>query len=234
MPSQGHSGGNKVDHSLLGNAEDSAQWEWVLLPRWFFSWSAFYSPIRIGGRRKGYERKKTNRTLHSPWIPSTDSQEDEQYDVTKPRKAPYKTKCKVYQDAVYGIFFFEKKTQENELRYIGSCLPECYSGKLDPMLLSFMSPYQPTVLNKWWIPRTEEILYQNSFLMTTGSTTNKLFWRMLSKFKTKIVINVEPVQEDLWRTRQRWNLKLTSEPKVFLMLQSSKKKKTIEYDWLED
>ena len=56
-----------------------------------------------------------------------------------------------------------------------------------------------------------------------------LLWVKQGRSNAMIIISVEPVHGDLWRTRDRWNLKLTSESKVFHILQSSKMK-TIVYD----
>ena len=44
------------------------------------------------------------------------------------------------------------------------------------------------------------------------------------KFNAKNIICVERVRGDLWRTRQKRNLKLTAESKVFQMLRMSKVK----------
>ena len=70
--------------------------------------------------------------------PRNELQKDELHDVTKPRQAFYRTKWKVYQNAVNSINL--KKTLK---------IKDKQSGKLDPMLLSFMTAYEPTVSYKW-------------------------------------------------------------------------------------
>ena len=77
----------------------------------------------------------------------TDSQEDEPYDVTKPRKVPCTTLCEVYPDAVFWI----------ELKIVQEKGPAFWQTRSNA--LSFMTLYQPTVF-KVEIIKTEEILHQ--------------------------------------------------------------------------
>ena len=113
-----------------------------------------YSVLQSGLIARGKDTKEGRQAVFLTAVnPVTDAQEDEPHDVTNPRKVSYKTEWKVYQDAVHWTHL--KKNSGERIKH---------SGKPDPMLLSFMTLYQPTVLKKWCEPKTEEILYQKASL----------------------------------------------------------------------
>ena len=90
---------------------------------------------------------------------------------------------------------------------------KCSTQRIDiwaiPMPSAFVTPYQPTVLKKWWNTQTEKILYQKTH--SSPRLHQQLAWGMPGKFNTKIIIHVEAVQGNLLRTRERWNPKLCLE-----------------------
>ena len=58
----------------------------------------------------GKDTKEGRQTVFFTAVdPMTDSQEDESYDVAKPRKVQCKTEWKVFPDAVYRINLKKKK-----------------------------------------------------------------------------------------------------------------------------
>ena len=154
---QCHSGWNNLALSLLDNVTIPYAWSEYISSRWFFAWSAFYFPIRIDCRRKGYERK-TSGILHSResyvWtsekVNRTTWQNQERYS-TKPSG-----KC-------------------TNMQHLGSIckvhkIKDEHSVKPDPMLLSFMTLYRIS----WKSGK-----YQNSrdaaskgLPITTSTTTN--------------------------------------------------------------
>ena len=64
-PFKGHSGGNKVDPSLLDNVQIPNRWSEYLYHVGSCLKNAFHHPLRIGCRVKRYKRRKTNSILHS-------------------------------------------------------------------------------------------------------------------------------------------------------------------------
>ena len=91
-------GGNKVDPSLLDNVGIPYNWS-----RYIYHvgssldlHSVIHSRLIAGGKDTRQGRQTVFFTAVNP---VTGSQQDESYDVMKPRKVPYKTKWKVYQDA---------------------------------------------------------------------------------------------------------------------------------------
>ena len=63
-----------------------------------------HSIIQSGLIAGGKDTKEGRQTVFCTAVkPMTDSQEDESYDVTKPRNVQYKIKWKMYQDAVHWI-----------------------------------------------------------------------------------------------------------------------------------
>ena len=94
---QGHSGGNKVDPSLLNNVKIPFNWREYIYP--VGSCLDLHFIIQSGLVAGGKEGRQA--VFFTAVNPMTDSQEDGPYDVTKPRKVPYKTESLVFQDAVF-------------------------------------------------------------------------------------------------------------------------------------
>ena len=99
---QGHSGGNKVDPSLLDNVEIPHMWSEYIYH--FGSSLDLHSLVHSGLFAGGKDTKEARLTVFFTAVnPMIDSQEDESYDVTKSRMVQCKTKWNVYQDAVFWI-----------------------------------------------------------------------------------------------------------------------------------
>ena len=143
-----HSGENQVDPSLQDNVEIPYNWYEYLydVGSSLDLHSTIYSGLIAGGKGGEEGRQIVSFTVVNPM---TDSQDEESYDVGKPRKVPCKTLWKVYQDAVHtGSIWKALK------------IKDWYSDKSDSTLLSFMTLFQSTVLKKWWIPKLKRFLYQ--------------------------------------------------------------------------
>ena len=146
----------------------------------------------------------------------TDSQEDEPYDVRKPRRVPCKTLCEVYPDAVFWIDL--KIVQEK-----GSAFWKTRSNAS-----SFMTLYQPTVFKVKNI-KTEEILHHKVSLWARPSL--KII--MKDTWQVQREDSHQRGNNTVWSVAGKdGNLKLPSESKVFHMLQS--RKQTIQYEWSAD
>ena len=96
---QGHSGGNKADPSLLDNVAMPYNCSEYIdhVGSSLYLHYIFQSGLISGGK----DTKEGRQTVFFTAVhPMTDSQENEHYDVMKPRQVPFKTTCKVYQHAV--------------------------------------------------------------------------------------------------------------------------------------
>ena len=91
---QGHSGGNIVDLSLLDDVEIPYNWtEYIYHVNSSLDLHSIIQSGLTAGRKNTKEGRQT--VFFTAVNPVTDSQEDEPYNVMKPRKVPYKTKWKV-------------------------------------------------------------------------------------------------------------------------------------------
>ena len=171
---QGHSVGNKVDLSLLVWREKlstigvSTFMTSVLLLICILLSNQHWLP------EEGIQKEGRQAVFFTAVNRMTEPQKDEPYDVTKPRKVPYKTKWNVYQDAVYWINL--KNAQEKGLAF--------WQTRSNAVILHDSVPADG--LGKVVSTRTEEILYQSS---------------------TRRLPSACNQQGNLWRTRERWNLK---------------------------
>ena len=92
---QGHSGGNIVYPSLLDNVKIPCNRR-EYIHHVGSCLDLIIQPGLVAGGKEGRQA-----VFFTAVNPMTDSQEDEPYDVTKPRKVPYKTESLVFQDAVF-------------------------------------------------------------------------------------------------------------------------------------
>ena len=114
----------------------------------------------------------------------------------------------------HDTYLTERDWQCARTQHVGSfwkmlSIEDWYLGKRIPVPSAFVTPYQPTVLKKWWNTQTEKILYQKTH--SSPRLHQQLAWGMPGKFNAKIIINVEAAQGNLLRTRERWNPKMCSE-----------------------
>ena len=94
----GHSGGTKVDPSLLDNFQIPFTWS-----EYFYHVGSsldLHATIHSGLIAGGRDTKEGRQTVFFRAVnPFSNSQEEEYQDVSKPRKEHYKNKWKVIQDA---------------------------------------------------------------------------------------------------------------------------------------
>ena len=141
---------------------------WV--PRSLATWPVPRTP------QKRYERRKTNGILHSRGIHEWTSDG-----------------WTLWRDKTTTGTFTEPDGKGTRTHYSGSIwkvlkTSDWHSGKLDPMLLSFMTPYQPTVKKKWCIPKLKKFHYKRFTYRRVCH--QKLSSRVLGEFDTQIMINV--------------------------------------------
>ncbi len=99
---QDHSQRNRVDLSLQDNVEIPYNWIENInhAGSSHYCHSVLPSDLIAGGK-DSKERRQT--VLFTAVDPMNEPQRDEPYDVKESREAPYRTKCNVYQNAVYWI-----------------------------------------------------------------------------------------------------------------------------------
>ena len=94
---QSHSGGAKVELTLLDLVQIPYNWSEYFFSRWLFPAYALYCSHQDWLQEQRCKRRNTNSMLHHPGSMS-DAQEEEYQDVSKPRKVHHKSKWKVIQD----------------------------------------------------------------------------------------------------------------------------------------
>ena len=99
----GRPGGRKVDLSLQDNLE--IPYNWIVYIHHVGSShdcnSIIHSGMIAGGER--YKKEGRQTVFFTPVDPMREPHKEEPCDVTEPRKVRYRTKWKVYQNAVYWI-----------------------------------------------------------------------------------------------------------------------------------
>ena len=204
---QGHSGGTKVDPTLLDN---------VLIP---YKWSEYlchvgcslylHSMIHSGLIAGRKDAKEDRQTVFFTWTPKSDGEEEEYRDVSKPRKLHHKSKWKVIQDAIDWIHL--RGVPDKGLKNF---------DKLDLMPLSTLQDSVPA----YNIERVVNTKTKERFCI------RKFHYLHVHHFKN-ILKEAWQVQRDnshqrgtrmgnLQWTRKRKSLRLTSESKVFQKQQS--------------
>ena len=109
-----HSGANTVDPLLLDNGKIPYMWSQYLYHVGSSLWmhSIIHSGLIAGGKDTKEGRQAVFFTAVNPM---TDSQEDEPLDARKPRKVLYRTKWKVFQDALCWINLRNAQDKGSEL-----------------------------------------------------------------------------------------------------------------------
>ena len=100
---QGHYGAHEIDPSLLDNVKILCMWsEYIYHVGSSLCTHSIFHLVPIAGGKYIKEGRQT--VFFTAVDPMSDFQEEEEdHDLTKPRQVQYKTKWKVFQDAIYWI-----------------------------------------------------------------------------------------------------------------------------------